>query len=52
MPQKPEPKNAAKKGDSDELSISELDQVAGGKLPGKKKPPTLTLKRGKNSSMD
>jgi hypothetical protein len=31
-----------------ELSSEELDRVSGGlkKLPGKRKPPTLTLKRG------
>jgi bacteriocin-like protein len=30
--------------DNTELNEKELDEVAGGKLPGKRKPPTLTLK--------
>ena len=35
-------------GDKSELSDEDLDAVTGGlkKLPGKRKPPTLTLKRG------
>jgi hypothetical protein len=52
MPQKPKPQNApapqpgSNRSDeaSAELSAAELDQVTGGKLPGKRKPPTLTLK--------
>jgi len=53
MPRDSEPKNAElPKRESDcrhsetrELSSPELDEVSGGtKLPGKKKPPTLTLK--------
>jgi hypothetical protein len=52
MPQKPRPEAAPapKQGSngpaagSGELSAAELDRVTGGKLPGKKKPPTLTLK--------
>jgi hypothetical protein len=26
------------------------EKITGGKLPGKRKPPTITLKRGKNQS--
>jgi hypothetical protein len=53
MPRKPEPEKIATRDkqsdrmrqESAELSAAELDQVSGGKkLPGKKKPPTLTLK--------
>ncbi len=50
------------KGEIEVLSITGPDGDTGGdltttgttfkKLPGKTKPPTLTLKRGKNSSMD
>ncbi len=56
MPRESEPKHAelAKResdrvrSDNAELSSAALDRVSGGttvkKLPGKKKPPTLTLK--------
>jgi hypothetical protein len=51
MPPKPTPDKATapktepKRGPapSAELSETELDYVSGGKLPGKRKPPTVTL---------
>jgi hypothetical protein len=41
-------------GNKSELSDEDLDLVTGGlkKLPGKRKPPTLTLKLGKNQGLD